>query len=614
MKSNVSDNLRIMTSVYIDAVTKCSADVSQMDLLTLRSRTEKEGLSFLTITLPAFGKEFERALDLGYIDSTSFPGFRRAKGGSIPAFLQGMISRIFCPETGRLMTYEDPPLGGSISVPTLIESVRQLCHTFKKVELPCTPERDARAIENFKIVEHLLQSFVLPDPEIARFRAISHMLWGGMLSGFDHQALLPRHGPGATAERIMGNQKYDWLYWHDRLEPFFPLIGTAFPIGVSGQLEEIEKVTVLPEDRELPVRVVLVPKTLKTPRVIAIEPACMQYAQQAVRDYLYERLESWWLSAGSVNFTDQSINQRAALLASSTGQFSTIDLSDASDRVPLSLVKDMLWFNQDFLDCVLACRSNAAELPSGEILTPLNKFASMGSALCFPIEAMYFYTICVVALLDADNLPYTYENIFKVSRGVYVYGDDIIVPTTNAESVLERLQMYNCRPNAAKTFLNGKFRESCGVDAYDGYEVTPLYLSHELPKDRGQALELVSAVSSSNAFYRRGYWRTAQLIRDRVNSILGDLPYVGEESEGLGYHSFLGYRSAERWNVSLQRLEVRAFVVEPKRRTDAIDGYPRLAMSLLSRGGLNPFEDVRISPDWSIRRGVVALKRRWVAA
>lgn len=613
MKSNVSDILDVMACIYQDATMRCSADVSDLrDLMTIRSRVENEGISFLTISLVTYCKAFERSLEIGYVDPTSFAGFRLVKDGVIPAFLQGILGLIFDRETGRLLN-ENPPDGVLADISDLVACVRQICLAFKKVEIPCTPEREYAAVKNFIEVEQQLSQFSLQEQELREFRHVAFMLWSGMLRGFDHNTLQPRHGPGATAERVTGNSKYAWRYWTERLEPFFPLIGTAFPIGIVDSLKEIENVNVLSPEQELPVRVVLVPKTLKAPRVIAIEPACMQYTQQAVQDFLRRKLETWKYSAGSVNFTDQSINQRLALIASYTGQFSTIDLSDASDRVPLSLVKEMFWYNQDFLDCILACRSNSALLPSGEIISPLAKFASMGSALCFPIEAMYFHTLCVMAALEAYNLPATSRNLLKVTRELYVYGDDIIVPSTYADNVLAKLQLYNCKPNADKTFLHGLFRESCGVDAYGGYEVTPTYFTHLLPENNRQTDALVSAVSTSNAFYKKGFWRTATFIRNRIDGILGPLPYVSETSSGLGYSSFLGMRSIGRWNVDLQRFEVRTFVVKELDRTDPISDYPALAKSLL-RVGSSWFNPVESSLDVTVRRGSVTLKRRWVPA
>ena len=94
MKSHVSELLELATIIYIDGVAKCT-DVSLdiRDLDTLRSRTEHEGLSFLTITLPDFGKDFDRSLSEGQIEPTFFRSFR--KNGGIPAFLQGILVHVF---------------------------------------------------------------------------------------------------------------------------------------------------------------------------------------------------------------------------------------------------------------------------------------------------------------------------------------------------------------------------------------------------------------------------------------------------------------------------------------------------------------------------------------
>jgi len=343
MKSNVSDFLEFMEKVYIDASMKCIADVSDLrDLETIRSRVEHEGISFLTITLPQFCRDFERSLANGAIDPTFFASFRKVKNGSIPAFLQGMIGLVFNRETGEEIKYELPPIGGiSSDIPTVIESVRQICLTFKKVELECTPQRVAAALDNFISIEQSFQLFHVPEEDLAEFLGVSSMLWDNMVADFSASKITPGHGPGATAERISGNQKFIWRRWHDRLEPYFPLIDNGYPLGIPSDSEELEIVTIVPREEEEPVRVVPVPKTLKSPRIIAIEPCCMQFVQQGIRTYLYDKLESYWLTRGHVNFRDQSVNQRLAITASKSGQLATIDLSDASDRVPRSLALEM---------------------------------------------------------------------------------------------------------------------------------------------------------------------------------------------------------------------------------------------------------------------------------
>lgn len=607
MKSNVSDYLKLIEAVYIDATIKCIADVSDLrDLGTIRSRVEKEGFSFLTITLPQFCRDFERSLENRRIDSTSFQGFR--KNGSIPAFLQGMISRVFNQETGRIINekHEDTP--------TIIEGIRQICLLFKKVEVDCSPEREAAALTSFKETEQAFQLFQPPKEATDDFLSVAFVLWSRMLLDIKLEDCKPRHSSGATVEGISGNQKYLWQYWHDRLEPYFPLIGNAYPLGMPEDAEELNQLTILPEPLELPVKVVLVPKTLKAPRVIAKEPVCMQFAQQGILRVLVDRIESYRLTAGHVNFRDQTVNQTLAISASSTGQLATIDLSDASDRVPYALALRMFDSNPDLRDAIDACRSTRAELPDGELVHPLQKFASMGSALCFPVEAMYFYTICVMALLKENNLPVTHENCFKVSRDVYVYGDDIIVPSTNAVTILAHLQQYNCKVNLNKTFVSGSFRESCGIDAFAGSEVTPLYLRKLRPENRQQADQLISWVETGNLFYKKGYWRTTQFLLGIVEKIIGPLPYKSEKSAMLGRISFLGYQTINRWNRQLQRFEVKGLIPSPVYRTDNLEGYGALSKCFLK---LEDLKNPLVSRDAlhlerSARHHAVALKRGWL--
>jgi hypothetical protein len=639
LKSNVSDLLKLVEAVYIDATTKCTADVSDLrDLETIRSRVKDEGISFLTITLPQFCSDFERSLQNGFIASKDFRSFRKSL--AIPAFMQGMLKHIFNRETGRIYDKNNPYNGVAESdIPTIVEAIRQICLVLKKVEIDCTPERTAAALDAFVSIEQSFDDFQLPASEFEIFSRTCRVLWDPIISRFDFNNLVPRHGPGATAEGISGNQKYRWQYWYDRLEPYFPLIGSAYPLGTPLDSEELGIVSIVSETDERPVKVTPVPKTLKGPRIIAIEPACMQYAQQGIRDELYKLIEHSKLTAGHVNFRDQTINQQLAIYASSTGRLATIDLSDASDRVPRELALEMFSVHPDLQAAVDACRSYSAKLPDGRLVSPLRKFASMGSALCFPVEAMYFYTICIVACLKKQNLPVTPRNVFKVSRGIHIYGDDIIVPSMYADIVLDHLQQYNCKVNSNKTFVSGSFRESCGVDAYDGVPVTPVYVRRMPPKDKRQYADILSWVATSNLFYLKGYWRTTLLMRKRIDKIVGPLPYVSENSPAIGYISFLGFQSVERWNKKLQRFEINALVPRPVYRTDKLEGYSALSKSLKaldrpikgdSRLGttsvmkfltLRQFHEFEVALSRDVLHleqfalhGAVVLKRRWVPA
>jgi len=169
LKSNVSDYLELMEAIYRDACIKCTADVSDLrDLETMRSRVKDEGVSFLTITLPRFCQNFERSLARGFVDSTDFLGFAKFKSGPIPSFLIGMTSQIFDIETGKVIYNEDSPKelrGVSSDIPTVVESVRQLCLTFKKLELDCTPKRVQAALDSFVEIEQSFDEFSVPKEE-----------------------------------------------------------------------------------------------------------------------------------------------------------------------------------------------------------------------------------------------------------------------------------------------------------------------------------------------------------------------------------------------------------------------------------------------------------------
>lgn len=254
-------------------------------------------------------------------------------------------------------------------------------------------------------------------------------------------------------------------------------------------------------------------------------------------------------------------------------------------------------------------------MPDGSI-QDLKKFASMGSALCFPVEAMYFYTICVAALLEKRNLSVTSPNVALVGRDVFVYGDDILVPTNESEAVMRALHKYYCKVNVHKSFVEGNFRESCGMDAYMGEEVTPTYVRQVRPHNRQDAKALVSWVATSNLFYRRGYWRTSALMLKVCESILGELPIVGDKCAGLGKVSYQRWVSSERFSRSYHVHEVKTWVASPVYRTDELNGYGALTKCLLSLEAKSDNTDIADSDEKHLartaRHGAVVLKRRWV--
>jgi hypothetical protein len=250
----------------------------------------------------------------------------------------------------------------------------------------------------------------------------------------------------------------------------------------------------------------------------------------------------------------------------------------------------------------------------------------MGSALCFPMESMAFFIAIVTHRLRERGVRVTPKTVRQGCEGVYVYGDDLIVPTDEAPAICETLELFGFKVNRHKSFWKGKFRESCGVDAYDGCDVTPTYIRRRLPAGRTDVHGIASAVALANQFYLKGLWRTARAIREYVESILGDLPSISHSeymdlcsvldgrksrrgSAGLGWLSFSNAESFNGWDENYQCLKSRRWVITPIRRRDPLEGDA----ALLKCFGLIGSESV--SPDHltaSVRYGNLALKRRWI--
>ena len=529
------------------------------------------------------------------------------------------MERIFGPD-GVLRTEADPDC---------IFAIRQICLFAKKLKLPCTSAREKAAESAFVQCESDLRAHE-PDRITADiFSRVSRVVWSDLIGGRNPtDEYIPRHGPGTTQEGIRGNGKFAFPSWPSRLESEFPF--SEFGIGsisnYTGGFSD-HPVRIVSTRDETPVRVVFVPKTQKTPRVIAIEPVCMQYIQQAIAAWLIPRIEHRGLyTKGHVNFRDQSVNAKLALSTSISGESATLDMSEASDRVSSGLVWRMLSSVPEFRKQVFACRSTRATLPSGR-LVHLRKFASMGSALCFPIESMAFYIAIISARIRIAGVRITPRSIRKYSSGVFVYGDDLIVPTDEAPAICTILEGLAFKVNAHKSFWNGKFRESCGMDAYNGVDVTPVYIRRMLPADRTDSHGVASLVSLANQFYLKGMWQTCKFLRQEAEKLLGELPTMAitafrylerviegrynpsRQCAGLGWISFSNGESANGWDKQYQCFKSKRWIVIPVRRKDPLNGD----FALLKCFGLIGNSDV--DPKHlreTVRYGNLALKRRWI--
>jgi len=360
-----------------------------------------------------------------------------------------------------------------------------------------------------------------------------------------------------------------------------------------------------PED-ERPVRVIHVLKTHKAPRLIAMEPTCMQYTQQALSISLVGKLERDRLLSHFLGFDNQEPNQLMAQKGSSDGSLATLDLSEASDRVVNRHVIEMMKSGRIFSDATQACRSTRADV-RGEVIT-LSKFASMGSAMTFPIEAMFFFCLICIGIESELKRKLTKKDLSALIGKVRVYGDDIIIPVEYVPSVIRTLEGFNLKVNRDKSFWTGKFRESCGKEYYDGSDVSIVKVRKFLPSSRKDTEELVSAVSTRNQFYEAGLWKTARLLDEWIERLI-PFPYVERTSPVLGKWSFVVPYQAGRLHGAYQSPLVYGAVVHSKDRPVKTDDIWALVKWFIKEGS-EPFFNVN-HLEVSGRPIETSIKIRW---
>jgi hypothetical protein len=158
------------------------------------------------------------------------------------------------------------------------------------------------------------------------------------------------------------------------------------------------------------------------------------------------------------------LHMLAARLASMGAPYATIDLSNASDTVAKDLVRMLLpW---EWYELLESLRARATYVDGKTVY--LEKFSSMGNGFTFELETLLFRTLAQALGAGSDDC--------------LVFGDDIVVHSSIAPSMLSALRRFGFTPNERKTFCEGPFRESCGGDYWRGLDVRPIYLK-EIPDE-----------------------------------------------------------------------------------------------------------------------------------
>jgi hypothetical protein len=383
-------------------------------------------LRFMTQDIVAVGKDIISAIATGQYLNTSV--FRCESGTSYPILFESLLKQIFT-KKGYLRDEFDL---------SRLTHIRTIFMMYYKFEVPFTATQQDEAFSKFIDLDFSVKEDLWPsDISHVRKRFLSYLPdnpWD----------IRPHHGSGATNTPGVSNLEKVMIHRD------FMFDGTPYQHLVRPSLYKVSTLT--SDDSYKKARITVVPKDSRGPRIISMEPHERMRMELGTMDkivYFQENLCEG--TKGYVNYTDQSINQRAAYESSISGSRATLDLKDASDLVSNSLIVKLTQ-GTEWEHVFSLLRSTNVYVGSRDIT--LKKFACMGNALCFPIMA----TLIRAILYELD--PHT-----------LVYGDDIIIDSAVSARAIELLHSYGLRVNEDKSFSKGPFRESCGGDFITGVNV-----------------------------------------------------------------------------------------------------------------------------------------------
>lgn len=430
--------------------------------------------------------------------------------------------------------------------PHLFEYLYSFCLFGKKLDFE-NPDLYTTAFRGWKRVEERLSSLQLNHQVTSGL----HIIVGELLRGFDLYPFWPKFGPGSVAERgVRGHRAKSTTITYDAAidEVFYQglphvkavLEGRAVPYHLSvpdKSLWAVERSLCLKCAKQKYVR-----KDVRAARSIAMEPSTVMYHQQGVMTSLLRTMRST-CARNFVNIQDQRRNVDLARYGSVTGRIDTIDLSSASDSVHVDLVRAI--FPKDVLPYLIATRTSSVDV-EGVGVIDVNKFAPMGSALCFPVQCIVFTSVVIYAAMCAASFkavgeyldvssPYLtgdvqgrINNLFRreagprisyrrddgsvasVARGFYepaaIYGDDICVDSNLTQYVTHLLGVLGFEVNTSKSFTgSSSFRESCGGFFLWGHDVTPLRYQVVRPDAKFSSNTVASLVAMTNRSSLYGY-------------------------------------------------------------------------------------------------------------
>nr|UJQ84877.1 MAG: hypothetical protein 3 [Leviviridae sp.] len=615
----------------------------------LERLVETRGLEVVCIDLPELGKVFDKTLSSGFFDIKKVP---KPLGSAEKGFLLEALfgDYLYEPHSCRTYATVDPDfvfftrtflymLKDVVKEPT---DARKLASVRKFFQIDASLRRPTlywesddlfdfgRCSDGVSIHPYYARRLSFSDgdrgtevkvhPGLAEpsvtcrgelLALLDRVCWlsSSMFGFLDTSEVCGRHGPGAVSDVKTGEDKYTFPSWPLKL-------GRTFPFELYAQTNEStahfdgQDYTL----NEPMAKLLAVPKSMKGPRLITSEPTAHQFLQQGLLKWLRLHMPSYL--GVSIDFKSQTPSRDKALEASRTGDLMTVDLSSASDRLSLWTVERAFQGNLSILSALHAVRSrtviNATRVGSSDA-TILRKYAGQGNATTFPVQTFIYTWISIACVLWEEHGKYarvTRRSLARAAKKVRVYGDDIILPSRCGHILSELLSFLQLEVNWAKTHHKGHFRESCGMDAYRGYDVTPLYMQATALSDKPTPSELVSWIDVSNNAYTKGLWALSTWMNTCIpKNILRDIPITQDPIGCLRFytHTRLAHFRHVRVNSDLQCEEVHGYVLQSKEVREKRNSHQSLLQYFVEK----PQPDSNYESGWVVRRRS-QLRKRWV--
>jgi hypothetical protein len=410
-----------------------------------------------------------------------------------------------------------------------------------------------------------------------------------------------RVGPGAVAEGYTTLQKWgrveqscpSWYFDHLLgfqqvlfLEPASNLECRETP--GKAQVHPRKELSEAPTESLGVARLCAVPKDLWKDRVITIEPNSKVMMQMLCRQAMLLCMARTPMTM-HLRPDRQDWQQEKAIRGSLKrarerhhwSRESTLDFSDASDNITWRLVRYL--FPAEVVQALGAARSYFYLQDGAERPLPISSYAGMGNATTFVVETLVFWAITYAQLCLFRGIKTAAEakRHLGLAKQVQVYGDDLIVPAdfANYSTIFSVYTALGWKLNSEKSFysIEGQFRESCGVHAFCGEEVTPIrFAGYELNDPVGR-IAYADKIRQTKELYPE----FARFLFDNSN-----IPNTHVPGNLAGHAALNELDWPERdplpirWNSRLYRLEIRIATPVPLLETTS-HGFRELVVAAL---------------------------------